>query len=73
MTFPRFGRQLCSGSCSRAHLDWDLATDAEPGLDYRQSELPRGRMLGGTSSINGMVYIRGNRADFAEWGEIAGS
>ena len=69
---PEIRTPALLGFLFKSHLDWDLLTDAEPGLDYRQSELPRGKMLGGTSSINGMVYIRGNRADFAEWGEIAG-
>jgi choline dehydrogenase len=69
---PEIHTPALLGFLFKSHLDWDLLTDAEPGLDYRQSELPRGKMLGGTSSINGMVYIRGNRADFAEWSEIAG-
>jgi choline dehydrogenase-like flavoprotein len=60
------------GLLFKTHVDWDLSTDPEPGLDWRRGYVPRGRMLGGSSSINGMVYIRGNRADFDEWGEIAG-
>ena len=48
-------------------LDWDLVTEPEPGLDNRRIYLPRGKMLGGSSSINAMVYIRGNRADYDEW------
>ena len=51
----------------KTERDWDFDTEPEPGLDDRRGYLPRGRMLGGTSSLNGMVYIRGNAADFDEW------
>src|SRR6202142_2442167 len=47
--------------------DWSFFTDPEPGLDGRIRYLPRGRTLGGSSSVNAMVYIRGNRADYDEW------
>jgi choline dehydrogenase len=47
--------------------DWDYLTDPEPGLDGRRRYLPRGKMLGGSSSMNAMIYIRGNPADYAEW------
>jgi choline dehydrogenase len=60
------------GSLFKTHVDWDLHSDPEPALEGRISSLPRGRILGGTGSINGMVYIRGNRADFAEWAEVGG-
>src|SRR3954451_20622906 len=51
----------------RSEVDWDYATHHEPGLDRRRVYLPRGRTLGGSSSINAMIYIRGNRADYDGW------
>jgi choline dehydrogenase-like flavoprotein len=50
--------------------DWDYLTDPEPGLDGRRRYLPRGRMLGGSSSMNAMIYIRGNRADYQDWAAL---
>ncbi len=51
----------------RTEHDWDHMTAWEPGLDNRRVYLPRGRMLGGSSSLNAMVYMRGHRADYDEW------
>src|SRR5215218_6789275 len=69
---PEIAVPAMLGFLFKTHLDWDFDTDPEPALDGRRGYLPRGRMLGGSSSINGMVYIRGDRADFAEWAEVAG-
>lgn len=48
-------------------LNWCYQTEPEPELDYRKLAWPRGKVVGGTSAINGMVYIRGQREDYDEW------
>jgi choline dehydrogenase len=48
-------------------VDWGYTTEAEPHLDARKLYWPRGKMLGGSSSLNAMIYIRGNRADYDRW------
>jgi choline dehydrogenase len=55
------------GELFKTPLDWDYDTEPEPGLGHRTAYLPRGKMLGGSSSMNAMVYIRGNRADYDGW------
>jgi choline dehydrogenase len=50
-----------------SRFDWDLMSEPETGLGGRRVYLPRGRVLGGSSSLNTMVYMRGNRADYDEW------
>ena len=52
--------------------NWAYVTDPEPGMDGRRMDCPRGKALGGSSSINGMVYIRGNPLDYDEWARIPG-
>jgi choline dehydrogenase len=54
----------------KSGIDWDLLGEPEPGLGGRRLYLPRGRVLGGCGSINAMIYIRGNRADFDEWAAL---
>jgi choline dehydrogenase-like flavoprotein len=54
----------------KSSLDWDLLGEQEPGLGNRRLYLPRGRVIGGSGSINAMIYVRGNRADFDEWAEL---
>ena len=48
---------------------WQFHTDSEPYLDNRKMHCPRGRVMGGSSSINGMVYVRGHAKDFDQWEE----
>ncbi|MEU4014842.1 GMC family oxidoreductase N-terminal domain-containing protein [Microbacterium sp. NPDC028030] len=47
--------------------DWDLDTEPEPGLAGRRLGLSRGKVLGGSSSMNGMIYLRGAREDYDGW------
>ncbi|HEY4427962.1 MAG TPA: GMC family oxidoreductase N-terminal domain-containing protein [Solirubrobacteraceae bacterium] len=51
----------------KSSFDWDLQTEPEPALCGRRSYLPRGRVLGGTSSMNTMLYVRGCAADYDGW------
>ncbi len=50
--------------------DWCFKTEAEPGLGGRALNYPRGRVLGGCSSINGMIYMRGQAADYDHWRQL---
>jgi len=52
--------------------DWCYRTEAEPGLNGRSIGYARGRVLGGCSSINGMLYLRGQSRDYDEWARITG-
>ena len=56
-----------SQAMNLAHCNWGYVTEPEPGLDGRRLDCPRGKVLGGSSSINGMVYVRGHGRDFGEW------
>jgi len=52
---------------SSDRFNWNYTSDPEPHLDGRRLTHPRGRVLGGSSSINGMVYIRGHAGDYDAW------
>ncbi|WBX91330.1 GMC family oxidoreductase [Achromobacter mucicolens] len=52
--------------------DWMYRTAEEPGLGGRSLIYPRGRVLGGCSSINGMIYMRGQRQDYEDWASLSG-
>lgn len=53
-----------------ARYDWGFMSDPEPHLGNRRLATPRGKVIGGSSSINGMVYVRGHACDFDTWAEM---
>jgi choline dehydrogenase len=55
----------------RTEVDWDYLTEPQPGLGGRRIYWPRGKMLGGSSSMNAMMWVRGFAADYDEWAELA--
>jgi choline dehydrogenase len=60
---------VAGGRLFRSTLDWDYDSHLEPFCDNRRLYLPRGRVLGGTSAMNGMIYMRGSPVDYDEWGQ----
>lgn len=64
------GYLYCIGN---PRTDWLFQTDADAGLNGRQLRYPRGRTLGGCSSINGMIYMRGQSRDYDGWAAATGS
>ena len=58
------GYLYCFGN---PRVDWGFSTVAEPGLNGRSLQYPRGKVLGGCSSINGMIYMRGQSRDYDQW------
>ncbi|MBQ0928925.1 GMC family oxidoreductase N-terminal domain-containing protein [Ideonella sp. 4Y16] len=58
------GYLYCIGN---PRTDWLYQTDADPGLNGRRLRYPRGKVLGGCSSINGMIYMRGQSRDYDAW------
>ncbi len=63
------GYLYCIGN---PRTDWCYQTEAEAGLNGRSLRYPRGKALGGCSSINGMIYMRGQKRDYARWAELTG-
>ena len=57
---------------SNPRTDWMFKTEAEPGLNGRSLIYPRGKTLGGCSSINGMIYMRGQARDYDGWAALTG-
>jgi len=63
------GYLYCIGN---PRTDWLYQTEADPGLNGRRLRYPRGKTLGGCSSINGMIYMRGQARDYDRWAELTG-
>jgi choline dehydrogenase len=61
------GYLYCMGN---PRTDWCYSTEAEKGLNGRSLAYPRGRVLGGCSSINGMIYMRGQARDYDQWRQL---
>ncbi|MDZ4312818.1 MAG: GMC family oxidoreductase N-terminal domain-containing protein [Cypionkella sp.] len=61
------GYLYCIGN---PRTDWMMKTAAEPGLNGRSLSYPRGKVLGGCSSVNGMIYMRGQAADYDHWRQL---
>ena len=56
----------------RSRFDWDYLTEPQPALNGRRIYWPRGKTLGGSSSLNAMMWVRGFAADYDEWARHAG-
>jgi choline dehydrogenase len=63
------GYLYCIGN---PRTDWLYRTDPDPGLNGRTLRYPRGKVLGGSSSINGMIYMRGQARDYDHWAALTG-
>ncbi len=61
------GYLYCMGN---PRTDWGYRTASEPGLNGRSLAYPRGKVMGGCSSINGMIYMRGQAADYDRWRQL---
>ena len=66
-TRPEIAMPIAFPMLLKSSVDWDLLGEQEPGLGGRRLFLPRGKVIGGSGSINAMIYVRGNRADYDEW------
>jgi choline dehydrogenase len=55
---------------NNAKINWNYLSEGEPGTDGRKLQWPRGKVLGGTSSLNGMLYVRGNPMDYDNWAQM---
>lgn len=61
---------LVSAAIQNKKNNWHFETTPQPGLNGRKGYQPRGKMLGGSSAVNGMIYIRGNRNDYDNWAQM---
>lgn len=64
------GYLFCMGN---PRTDWMMTTEPDAGLNGRSLSYPRGKVLGGCSSINGMIYMRGQAADYDQWRQLGNS
>ncbi len=68
-TDPRIRVPAAFPKLFKSELDWDLETVPQRGANHRRMYWPRGKVVGGCSSTNAMIYIRGHRRDFDDWAE----
>ncbi len=54
-------------------LDWCYMTEPDPGIGGRSLQWPRGKVLGGSSSLNGLLYVRGQPEDYDRWAALVGN
>src|SRR5258707_2408734 len=68
-TNPDIHTPLSFGGLQHTEIDWDYYTQPQVHMHNRKDYWPRGKVLGGTSSINAMIYMRGSRYDYQRWSE----
>jgi choline dehydrogenase len=64
---PEIAMPAAFGKLFNSSVDWGYLTEAQPGLAHRKIAWPRGKMLGGSSSMNAQIYMRGHRMDYDGW------
>ncbi|HEY6758620.1 MAG TPA: FAD-dependent oxidoreductase [Baekduia sp.] len=67
---PELEMPAAYSSTFHSRYDWDFPTEREPGLDGRQISITRGRVVGGSTALNAMVYTRGHREEYDRWEEL---
>ena len=68
---PLYRIPLIAGKLSRNHFgDWNYETEPEAGVNGRRVDWPRAKMLGGCSTVAGMLYVRGHPSDFDTWAQL---
>jgi choline dehydrogenase len=68
---PFFRLPMLMGKLFQSGIyNWRYHTEPEPNMDNREMYWPRGKVLGGTSTINGMIYVRGNKHDYDRWAQM---
>ncbi|MEQ1950144.1 GMC family oxidoreductase [Mesorhizobium yinganensis] len=61
---------LCASCMGNPQADWMFKSEPDPTRNGKQDMLSRGKVLGGSSSINGIIYVRGNRGDYDHWAQL---